>query len=453
MRKVKISFAIVFASLLLITAGAKLACADGGIYVPPNYYGYETSQQAFIYYTGQTETLVISAGFRGDAKDFSWVIPLPAKPEIDKAQPGLFRTLDGITKTTRENYYLGSSFSRPDSSQMSSVEVISEKTVDMYNTAVLKASDEKSLSSWLTSHGYNFPADQNTALKSYVDGGWYFAVARIQPSLVNDPSTGRALAHGDLTPLKFAFTTDKIIYPMKLTGVVLRSILPQSADNSVTQLPAGAQPEIVSTGVPLTLYVLSTGEVEQNALSTDYANWLSEGNKNGIKADLSGTNISSDKLFLTKLSATFAPKQITDDLIITPAGNDSIYPAPTYKTLAFWLLNLSALVVTLVVAILSPPALIFIVFALLQRFAIKRKSIYILASIYQIIFCLLPIIAWLLFYLVVSGSQDNFILTDSAAGISLGLLLILVAAVFLTIKMLKYRKNVLHQMSGKIESR
>ncbi|MCX6810457.1 MAG: DUF2330 domain-containing protein [Candidatus Berkelbacteria bacterium] len=319
------------------------------------------------------------------------------------------------------------------------VEIISEKTVDMYNTAVLKASDEKSLSTWLADHGYNYPAGQDAALKSYVDSGWYFAVARIQPSLVNDPSTGRAMAHGDLTPLKFTFKTDKIIYPMKLTGVVLRSILPTDVADSPTDLPVGAQPEIVSTSMPLTLYVISAGKVEESSLTENYANWLLKNNLDEINTGLSGTQITGDKLFLTRLSATFVPDKITGDLTITSASNNSIIPAPVNKTADFWLTNALIFVVTILMLVLLLPGSIFIVSVVLQRF-VRNKTVFIIASIYQILYCLLAILLWMLF-ISASGGSESFLSESGPLGVTAGMVLVLTAAIFFIIKMLRHYKK------------
>lgn len=82
------------ASLALVIAGVtailgfkgNIAKADGGIFVPKDYYSAETTQKAFIYYVNQTENMVVLASFKGNAKDFAWVIPTPNKPEIVQVQ-------------------------------------------------------------------------------------------------------------------------------------------------------------------------------------------------------------------------------------------------------------------------------------------------------------------------------------------------------------------------------
>ena len=202
--------AIAFFCLAINTGRSK---ADGGIFIPDNFSGYETGQKAFIYFTNQSETLVVSANFRANAKDFSWVIPTPAKPEINKANSILFSDLEQMTDTDERPVESSGGLFGSGATKSSSVQIIEQKKVDVYDTAILKATDEKALANWLNAHGYNFPTDQNNALKSYVDNGWYFAIAKIQSNLVDQAKTENALMNGTLTPLKLTFTSDKIIYP------------------------------------------------------------------------------------------------------------------------------------------------------------------------------------------------------------------------------------------------
>ncbi|MBI4709254.1 MAG: hypothetical protein HY764_03570, partial [Candidatus Portnoybacteria bacterium] len=51
--------------------------ADGGLFMPPDVYMYETDQRAVIFYENNVETLILSTTFRGSAKDFGWVVPVP----------------------------------------------------------------------------------------------------------------------------------------------------------------------------------------------------------------------------------------------------------------------------------------------------------------------------------------------------------------------------------------
>ena len=430
--------------LLCLAVNADRSKADGGIFIPRDFSGYETGQRAFIYFTGQSEMLVVSANFRANAKDFSWVIPTPAKPEIDKASPNLFKDLLQITNTGEqpvESVNLGLTSGAP---RGSSVQVIEQKKVDVYDTAILKATDEKALGSWLVANGYNFPTDKNSELKSYVDNGWYFAIAKIQNSSVELAQTERALMNGTLTPLKLTFQSNKIIYPMKLTGVASRSAQPgaTATASAGTTIPPGAITETVSLDMPIKLYVLSDHKTQNDSLQTDYADLLSESNRVNLNTDLSTDQITAEKkLYLTAMSATIPAAKIADDLTITNADNDQVYPTPANQTGGFWTINIVALILTPIGFALFPPGLIFILFIILQRYAIKRKWVYVLGLIYEVLTCLT--IVTICVGMILALADSSVLLKESGLlGFLIGALVALFITVFFTIKMLKrYKKT------------
>lgn len=435
-------FGLLTLALLVFSMMVKPVKADGGIFYPDNYYAYETYQKAFVYFADKTETMVISAKFSGNAKDFSWVIPLPAKPEVDKSSASLFTSLENMTDT-KTNSISGDSlsFGLSGVSQSASVEVISEKTIDMYDTAVLKATNENDLSAWLKSHGYSYPAGQDSALKSYVDNGWYFAIAKVQPTLVNDTKTGIALSTETITPLKFTFQTDKIIYPMKITGIALRSVKSAATGNS-TVIPPDARPEIVSNRIPITLYVVSGSKVEQSSLGTDWANWLSESNLEILNTKLGGTKISGDKLFLTKMSAALSPEKIVDDFTILPVADNQIYPVPEYKTSDFWFSNLLFFAITILCFMLLPPiGLFFAVFVILQIF-VNKKWLHITGNVYQVLACLsLPVIAIIFFLMSNPSSFSELILQFGFIGVAVAAVILEIVTIIFTIKMFAHYKS------------
>src|SRR5262249_42642238 len=54
-------------------------------------------------------------------------------------------------------------------------------TVGPYETVTLKSTDPMALRSWLTSHGYNIPADIGPIIDAYVQAGSDFIALRLQP--------------------------------------------------------------------------------------------------------------------------------------------------------------------------------------------------------------------------------------------------------------------------------
>ena len=440
-------------ALLCLTINAGRSKADGGIFIPDRFSGYETGQKAFVYFTGQSETLVVSANFRANAKDFSWVIPTPAKPEIDKANSNLFKDLEQMTNTGERPVELGYGLSGTGAPKSSSVQIIEQKKVGIYDTAILKATDEKALGSWLVANGYTFPADKNSELKSYVDNGWYFAIAKIQNDSSSQAQANTSLENGTLTPLKLTFQSDKIIYPMKLTGIALRSTLPEvavattaTATVTTTSSPSGVSldklrsailetSETVSLDMPIKLYVLADHKVQNDSLQTDWANWASTSNIANINTGLGADDIpGTGKYYLTAMSATIPATKMSEDLIITNTDNDQVYPTPANKTGFFWIFNIVALILTPIGFALFPPGLIFILFTILQRYAIKRKWAYIFGLIYESFVCLLSCTICVgIFSLASAGILKE----TGILGFAIGALITLFVAVFFTIKMFK----------------
>jgi len=431
---------------LLFSAATKPAKADGGIFYPRDYYSAETTQKAFIYFADQTENMVVLASFKGNAKDFVWVIPTPSEPEINKGSVDLFNTLASITKLTEtgpdvvyNQGLLGVGAGAPKSPP---VEVISEKTVDVFDTVVLKATDENALAKWLSDHGYSFPEDQSSNLKSYVDDGWYFAIAKINSNIVSGGGIVPQLEEGTLTPLRLTFQTDKIIYPMKLTGIALAQsaspamILPPM-DNPTNQEPFNM------FRIPITLYVLSDHKTEQSMLTTIWANWVSKSDIQTLNHDLEANIISGQKLFLTKMDSTVDVRDITDDFIITSASNDTVYPEPRYTMPGFWLENLLVLVLVPLAFVFSPLplGLIFIVFVILQTH-IKKKWLYILGNIYEVFTCFIPLAVWAVILLANDFNLAKLWLENGFIGGLISSTALEVAIIYFTARMIKRYKKV-----------
>lgn len=426
--------ALIVALALSITP----AKADGGIFYPPGYYTAETTQKAFIYYSGQTENLVIVSSFKGNAKDFAWIIPTPSLPTIDKAKTGLFNNLSEITHAAGAlGPVYGVGFGLSGSLKSAPVEVVSEKTVGNYDTAVLKATDENALAIWLSNHGYSFPKDKSANLKSYVDEGWYFAIAKIRPELVSSTEVANQLSEGTLTPLRLTFQTDKIIYPMKLTGIAL------TQTSTITQ-PTDIGPPVPFSvsNVPVILYILSDHKTEQGKLSTNWANWINAADIGKLNDSLEANIIPTQKLFLTKMSGSFNANNISDDFSITKASDDNVYPTPVYKTSEFWFGNLLALILTPIAIVFFPIplGLIFMVFIILQTY-VKKKWLHIFGSVYQILACLTLLAVGLAIVSENGSDLSGFVLENGVIGATISVVAFWVLGIYATVKMFKHYKK------------
>lgn len=200
--------------------GAATARADGMIIPFRPVVINETGQRAVIWQEGKKETLIVSTKFKGEAEEFVWVVPVPSKPEVKAGKDELFTALEEFTRininekapmplsgAVLDRYAMGTS---------GSVTVWQTKKVDIYDIAVLSATEGRSLREWLTESGYTYPASKEHLLNYYVDKGWFFVAAKVNKTAEN--YAGSSLKEGHATPLQITFETEQLVYPLKISG-------------------------------------------------------------------------------------------------------------------------------------------------------------------------------------------------------------------------------------------
>ncbi|MEA3229721.1 MAG: DUF2330 domain-containing protein, partial [archaeon] len=216
-KKVILLFAVcaIFFSTLAFVANA-----DGIIVSPPSRRMFETDQKAVIFFEDGMENLILSISFHGDAGDFAWIVPTPARPEVEKSIDTLFTRLDELTKpeypiSQREPMMLHNGLGADTAEK--GVTVIETKKIDYYDISVLEASDNQSLYNWLNDHGYRFAQAGNYIIDEYIQKGWYFTAVKIDSDRQN-LAQGQ-MSSGHAIPLKLSFATDQIVYPLKISSL------------------------------------------------------------------------------------------------------------------------------------------------------------------------------------------------------------------------------------------
>ncbi len=265
-RRVALVSAGVLVALIAFLAYSVSARADG------KFYQYHTIQQtpniplqrAVLTYRDGVERLVIESSFRGDGKQFAWLVPVPAAPtKLEVVSPGWLKTLDtaiqpgfvnavselplwkmlagGLTfalvlfmlawSRSREErvaftvlgFVIGSLLALffllgprylgpPPPTGIESVYVEQVVSVDEYDVAVLSSGDAEGLSLWLSENGFApLDASEHLVVADYLQSGWRFVAAKLAR-----PLPGLTAPR----PLAISFATDKPVYPMRLTGTV-----------------------------------------------------------------------------------------------------------------------------------------------------------------------------------------------------------------------------------------
>jgi len=194
------------------------------IIYPEPYPVFTNEQKAVIYYDEKTgmETLVASTTFRGEAKDFGWIIPTPSKPEVTAVKDDIFTALDALTQPKYDYpapvmpLYSLSGLSVSERA-VDTVKVLETKNVDVYTTTIVEANDKESLLKWLEENNYKVSKSMEFVLNDYVNKNYYFVLAKINTEALGAFVSGQ-LKEGHINPLKVTFATKNIIYPLRLTG-------------------------------------------------------------------------------------------------------------------------------------------------------------------------------------------------------------------------------------------
>jgi len=209
-------FLIVALSFVLLIPPA--ARADGVIMPPPDRNVTQASQKALIVYQDGVEDLILSIQFYGDAAEFGWVVPVPAKPEIDEAKDELFEKLGELTRPKKdlldkikgESRYRGIGMMEAGAlgKGEEEVTVVETKRVGILDVSVLESRSSRALLGWLDDNGYQLPVAGRRAepipedeeptrinrplqiIQEYLDDGWYFVVAKINAEFLASSPEG-----------------------------------------------------------------------------------------------------------------------------------------------------------------------------------------------------------------------------------------------------------------------
>jgi len=169
----------------------------------------------------RTEHLIRRASFKSGADDFGFLIPTPAKPELDESGEAAFPALAKITapkviKKAAPSAGCSGCFSRSMAvksaapERAASVTVLDEKTVAGFDAVVLEASSTGALLGWLQKNGYAFSPEVEAWAKPYVEGGW-----KITALKVTKDAGARESAKVSASSLRLSFHSERPLFPYR----------------------------------------------------------------------------------------------------------------------------------------------------------------------------------------------------------------------------------------------
>ena len=367
-----------------------LALADGGLIPPPDTYMYETGQRAAIFYESdtQTETLVVSMMYEGNAKDFAWLVPTPNKPDVSQGSQDLFTSLQEITQDYYdygypETYGLGAA--EADTAEQK-VTVVEEKTVDYYDVAVLSSTDANALSKWLNDNGFQYPEKYSYLFNEYINNGWFFVAAKIIPELAGDTSVESDLNTGTATPIQLTFTAENMVYPMKISQIAIDNTKKEGTDNN-TELIFGDAPSYMD----VTLYIIADKKKELTGFTTNYADSITGKEVQNLAYNTQGdpwVEPDNNNYYLTELYQYYAVADMNQDLFPQDAEDDSnVTSGYSWSSDDTWTLVMYSIlfsIIGLILVILTPFFLFYVIYALIFFFA-KNKKVKITFFVIQIL--------------------------------------------------------------------
>ena len=225
------------ALLTCILAAVSLpALADGVMFVPVVEKGEvkvsSDAQQALIAWKNGRETLHVRSTYRGPAVDFTWVIPVPGRPEVKRSNWHAFKSAEKLTRPeimVQTGYRMvskGLGCSAGAEAQVENVPVdlgvrrLETLQIRELHVDVLAAQDGGGFVAWLRKNGYAVNDKAVVVLDAYVKKGFFFVAVKMRKSgLWARTKTRDGAVAGSLTPLAISFAAEKPFYPLAISAI------------------------------------------------------------------------------------------------------------------------------------------------------------------------------------------------------------------------------------------
>ncbi|MBD3236625.1 MAG: DUF2330 domain-containing protein [Candidatus Eisenbacteria bacterium] len=298
----------VVVALPLLSGGASVGHADGFVVGPHGSQVWEPGQAALILIdeTAGTEDLFLEIEAHGEARDFGWIVPTPALPQVAEADEEILRACDRLTRPIHRRRSNGfgcagddERWASPADGADGEITIYDEQTIGILRTLVLGADDAELLADSLRVWGYLHAENESEVsplLEEYVARDWYFVATRVDSSVI-EPGDGFWSAR--VTPLRLTFATDAPVYPLRISSI------------SATQ------------ETRLRLYVCARTRMRAPGTRAAYANRLDRAELANIREDYPALGaLLAEGRYLTKLVATLDPSEMTGDLYLTAAASE-----------------------------------------------------------------------------------------------------------------------------------
>jgi hypothetical protein len=205
----------------------------------------QPAQKAFLTWdpAEKVETFTVQPKFEGNALDFGMVIPTPSQPKLHEMPRDFFKYLavysimkkrefphskllpvmafgrgGGKGKMLAQSARATDGKSEEDEKKPTVI-VLEAGVVGSLDYKIIEASRADDLYQWLKENKYSYSGDEAT-LNYYVQKKWLFTVMKIDTMQMKRNKDGTFA--GEVTPTRFQFASDKLVYPLKITQISVK---------------------------------------------------------------------------------------------------------------------------------------------------------------------------------------------------------------------------------------
>jgi hypothetical protein len=202
----------------------------------------QPAQKAFLTWDPdeKIETFTVQPKFEGNALDFGMVIPTPSQPKLHEMPRDFFKHLAVYTIMKKREFPVSKLLARPErrlrqslelegavtetagvghAARVSAIKVLEAGVVGSLDYKIIEAGRADDLYKWLKDNNYTYSGDEAT-LGFYVQKKWLFTVMKIDTMQMKRNKDGTFA--GEVTPTRFQFASDKLVYPLKITQISVK---------------------------------------------------------------------------------------------------------------------------------------------------------------------------------------------------------------------------------------
>jgi hypothetical protein len=299
----------------LVSGVAAPAWACGcGAYIPDRAGASVVDERAMVAWDGKTQDILMSFNVSGSSDKAAWVMPVPSAAKVSLGDTEVFDELGRLTAPRveyRDSWWPtftwllpGASPSETAGAPGGAVNVLGRQRIGPFDVTRLAANDPNALATWLADKGFPRPDGLEANLAPYIADHWEIVAIQLAPAQAGESLTG------DLQPLRLSFTSDKLVYPMRLSR---SATTPQTVDLYVL-----AEHRMDPESVPVAGHKPSlefAGRIERADLSPALAAYVGDG------------------AFLTHWNDyIYQPELIDGDYVFEPAASDAPFQHVIYRT-------------------------------------------------------------------------------------------------------------------------